>query len=171
MRITVNDLAFEFPLYEKVRTMQAVKKFVSICRKLESIQCHNVERLVRTEIDKEKELYPTGKLYRIIREIPDKDERKYFLGLLVNREKSAVSEEACFIYKHLKSYACAAAREEALVSLETEEGFKKKEIEGSINGEIVRIKNISCEEHVNDYWSLLGIRIYEANVAKHKKDR
>lgn len=111
MRITVNDLAFEFPLYEQTRTMAAVKKFMSTCRKLESIYCHNVERLVRSDIDKEKEIYPGGNLYRIVREIEDRDDRKYFLGLLVNREKISQLPEKTFVYKNKESFACAMARE------------------------------------------------------------
>lgn len=64
MKVVVNDLAFEFPLYTKAKTMETVERFILICQKLESQCCHNVRRLVRTEIDKEKELYPTGKLCR-----------------------------------------------------------------------------------------------------------
>lgn len=58
-----------------------------------------------------------------------------------------------------------------MVSLETEEGFKKVEVIGMIGDEKVRIKNISSKEHIDYYWELLGIRIYEANNEKHKKDR
>lgn len=171
MKIVVNDLAFRFPLYEKDRTSEAVKKFILICRKLESISCHNVERLVRSEIDKESELYPTGTLYRVIRDISDRDDRKYFLGLLVNREKADVLIDEPFIYKDLASFACAAAKEEALVSLETDDGFKQIEIKGFIGRQEVKIRNISCEDHLNYYRDILGMRIYKANDEKHKKDR
>ena len=119
----------------------------------------------------EKELYPTGTLYRIIQEISDQDDKKYFLGLLVNREKAETISEKPFIYKNSESFACAAAKEEGLVSLETEDDFKKTEITGLIDNREVQIKNISCEAHINYYWDMLGIRIYEANKEKHKKDR
>lgn len=171
MKITVNDLAFEFPLYEKAQTMNAVSQFIKICKKLESIVCHNVERLVRIEVDKEKELYPTGTLYRIIQEIPDRDERRYFLGLLVDRGKAEIQVDKPFIYKGLKSFACAAAKDNALVSLETEDGFRRAEIMGLIDSREVQIKNISCESHIRYYWDMLGIRLYEANKEKHKKNR
>ena len=167
----MNDLAFEFPLYEQIKTMAAVKKFIFICQKLESVYCHNVERLVRAEINMKKEIYPGGNLYRIIQDIEDRDDRKYFLGLLVNREKISQQPEKAFIYKNRESFICAMARGEALVSLETEEGFKKVEVIGMIGDEKVRIKNISSKEHIDYYWELLGIRIYEANNEKHKKDR
>lgn len=171
MKVAVNDLAFEFPLHERTKTMEAVKRFICICQRLESLYCHNVERLIRTDIDREKELYPGGNLYRIVQEIKDRDDRKYFLGLLVNREKADSLPEKAFVYKNKKSFACALARKEALVSLETEEGFKQVEVTGTIGNEKVSIRNISNKEHINHYWKSLGIRIYEANDEKHKKDR
>ena len=114
--------------------LAAIKQFIAVCRKLESVCCHNVERLVRIDIDKEKELYPTGTLYRIVREISDKNDRTYFLGLLVNREKTAVSAGKPFMYKNIASFACAQAKEEALVSLETNADFKQTEIAGFWQG-------------------------------------
>ena len=103
MKVTVNDLAFEFPLYEKTQTMKAVKKFISVCRNLESVRCHNVERLAGTKINMEKELYPIGTLYQIVREIRDKNDRTYLLGLLVNRESQGISSEKTFVYKDPES--------------------------------------------------------------------
>ncbi|MCI8852306.1 MAG: hypothetical protein HFI32_02220 [Lachnospiraceae bacterium] len=171
MRITVNDLAFEFPLYEKAKTMEAVYTFTSVCKELESASCHNVERLMRTEIDKGKELYPTGNLYRIIQDISDRDDRKYFLGLLINRELVEMPADKPFIYKNRQSFVCAAAKEDAVVSLRTDQGFKQAEIVGEIGQKEVRIKNISSKEHIRYYGNMLGIRTYEANSEKHKKDR
>lgn len=86
MKVTINDLAFEFPLYEKTQTMKVIEKFISICQTLESVRCYNVKRLVRADINMKKELYPTGTLYQIVREIQNKNDRTYFLNLLVNRE-------------------------------------------------------------------------------------
>lgn len=151
--------------------MVAVKRFIFVCQKLESIYCHNVERIMRFDINMKKEIYPGGNLYRIIQEIGDRDTRKYFLGLLVNREKISQMPEKAFVYKNMNSFICAMARGEALVSLETEEGFQQIEITGMIGDETVRIKNISNEEHIQYYWELLGIRVYEANDEKHKRDR
>lgn len=155
MKITVNDLAFEFPLYEQTKTMAAVKKFISICHKLESTYCHNVERLVGADIHMEKEIYPSGNLYRIVREIEDRDDRRYFLGLLVNREKISQLPEKPFVYKNRESFACAMARGEALVSLETEEGFQQAEITGMIGDEKVRIKTFpmrSIFSIIGSFW-------------------
>lgn len=171
MKVTVNDLAFEFPLYEKAQTMKAVKKFISVCRNLESVRCHNVERLAGTKINMEKELYPTGTLYQIVREIRDKDDRTYLLGLLVNRESQGISSEKTFVYKNLESSACAFAKDDALVSMETDEDFKKTEIVGTIDGQTIKIRNLSCEDHLHYYRDILGMRIYKANDEKHKKDR
>lgn len=171
MKVTINDLAFEFSLYEKTNAMNAVKKFISICRDLESARCHDVERLVRAKINMEKELYPTGTLYQIVREIQDKNDRTYFLSLLVNRESKEVSVEKPFVYKNLKSFACAAAKDDALVSLETNEDFKHTEVIGTFDGKIIEIRNISNEDHLYYYRNILGMRIYKANDEKHKKER
>ncbi len=171
MKVRVNDLAFEFPLYEKTQTMKAVKKFIAICQDLESVRCHNVKQLIRSEINMEKELYPTGTLYQIVREIQDRNDRTYFLGLLVNRESKETSAEKSFVYKHLESFACAAAKDGCLVSMETNKDFKQPEIMGTIDEETIKIRNISCEKHLHHYRDILGLRIFKANDEKHKKDR
>lgn len=58
-----------------------------------------------------------------------------------------------------------------MVSLESEEGLKESELEGTIRGEKVVIRNISREEHLYCHRLQLGIRIYEASEEKHKKDK
>lgn len=171
MKVTVNDLAFEFPVYEKKKTMKVVKKFITICRNLESIRCHNVERLVRLGINMEKELYPNGTLHQIVHEIQDRNERTYFLGLLVNRDTKEIPIESSFVYKDLESFACAAAKDDCLVSIETNEDFKQTRICGIIDGKKISIRNISCEDHLYCYRDIIGMRIYKANDEKHKKDR
>ena len=44
MIAVINDLAFQFQIYEKRQAMEAVEKFISICKELESVKCHNVGR-------------------------------------------------------------------------------------------------------------------------------
>ncbi len=58
-----------------------------------------------------------------------------------------------------------------MVSIELSEGFRNFEIEGFIQNEKVSIRNISREEHLYYHRQMLGIRIYEPNDGKHKKDK
>lgn len=171
MKITVNDLAFMFPFYEETEFWSAVKQFIQVCRELESVRCHSVDGITRVDIDKNIEIYPNVSLYKVIQRITNKDERKYFLGLLVNGEENVYTQKAPFLYKGKCSYVCAAAKEQTLVSLESDEGLKNTEVEGEIDGAKVSIRNISREFHIHCYRELLGLRIYAANDKKHKKDR
>lgn len=171
MKITVNDLSFQFPFYEEADFWAALKQFLQICRELESGRCHNVEGITRVELDKTFPLYPGGSLHRAIQRISDNNEKKYFLSLLVNRGFRPSAAEAVFLYKGKSSPVCAAARENALVSLESEAGFQKALVEGELSGQMVALRNISCRNHILLYQGILGLRIYIPNDKKHKKDR
>lgn len=169
MIAVINDLAFQFQIYEERQAMEAVEKFISICKELESVKCHNVGRVIGIEIDKRTEICPGSTLFKIVQKM-NRGERAYFLGLLANRARAVCLPERPFVYKERESFLCAAAKDEILVSFETEEGLKREKIEGEIDQESVTIKNISDEKHLLLYREIVGLRIYEENK-KHKKDR
>lgn len=171
MRVVVNDLAFLFPFYGETELIEAIRKWIYVCRELESGRCHEVDSLIRIRLDKSLELAPDCSIYKVIQKITDRNERSYLLSLLTNREDLPLSPKFPFVYKGRESYLCAWAREEALVSLEAEEGFKKPGLVGTIQGNAIEICNISREEHLFCHRNRLGIRIYEPNEGKHKKDR
>lgn len=147
MIVAINDLAFQFRIYEEKQAMEAIEKFILICKELESVKCHNVGRIIGIEIDKRTEICPGSTLFKIAQRIKNREERTYFLGLLKNRGKALLLPESPFVYKERESFLCAAAKDEILVSIETEEGLKRDKIEGAIKQESVAIKNISDEKH------------------------
>ena len=171
MYITINDLSFLFPFYSETDFQAALRQFIQMCKELESSRCHNVAGITRAEIDKTFPIYPNGSLYKAIQHIADNNEKKYFLSLLVNRGCQTPASASAFLYRGKSSTACAAAKDDAVVSLESEEGFRKASFQGEISAENVSIKNISRNEHILFYREMLGLRIYEPNREKHKKDR
>lgn len=171
MNITINDLSFMFPFYSETDFQTALKQFIQICRELESNRCHNVTGITRVEIDKTFPIYPNGNLYKAMQMISDNNEKKYFLSLLVNRGCQTPVLTSAFLYKGKSSTSCASAKDDAVVSLESEEGLKETSLIGEISSKNVSIKNISRNEHILFYRDMLGLRIFEPNSEKHKKDR
>ena len=80
MIAVINDLAFQFQIYEERQAMEAVEKFISICKELESVKYHNVGRIIGIEIDKRTEICPGSTLFQIVQRM-SRGERTYFLGL------------------------------------------------------------------------------------------
>lgn len=171
MRAGINDLSFDCSFYDKNELMRAVSDFIRICGQVESVRCHNVDRLIGIAIDKTTELAPGHNLYHVIESIKNRNERTYFLGLLKNRAPESFKPDVPFALQGRESWLCASLKDEVLVSLESCEAFSRKEIDGTIRGEHVSIANISGEEHLYDHQELLGLRIYEHNDIKHKRDR
>ncbi len=171
MQIAINDLSFEFPFHEERQMMEAVRKFIRVCRDLESDRCPGVERIVGIEIDKEKQIGPNCTVYHLIQRLTNRNERTYFLSLLKDRGKILQGQGIPFVYKGKKSFVCASMKDELLVSIESEEGLKEPVLKGAMGESEAGISNISCEEHFWIHRDRLGIRIYEANDVKHKKER
>lgn len=170
MRVVLNDIAFEYSLYERDKAIRAVHDFISLCGFLESERCHNVNRIIMTTIDSSKALYLGGSLYKIVQEIKDKDKRSYLLSLLTNRESSDISSGTPFIFDGHLSHLCATAIGGCIVSILTNSVFDEPTICGEINNRKVKLNNLATQDHVIHHGALLGLRIYEANSEKHKKD-
>ena len=79
--------------------------------------------------------------------------------------------EEPFVFHDMESFVCAAAKDDAVVSIETDSIFSDSLLSGVIGESPVSIRNISDGSHIHEYRKLLGIRKYVANDRKHKKDR
>ena len=171
MEIIINDISFMLTFYEEETMMQAVHLFVNICKMLESDRCHSVTALVRDDIEMSWPIGVKCNIYGLVQKIRDRTERSYFLSLITGLGKIKKTAADPFIYKGKLSYACAMAVETGmLVSLGSDEGFLGTVITGKIRDTEVKVNNISQEEHLNYYREKLGIRIYEANAEKHKRE-
>lgn len=171
MVVAVNDLSFKKSFYNRTDALDAVRRFIRLCHLIESIKCHNVNRIAGTEIDKESVMYPGKTIYGVVQEIPVREERTYFLSLLVNRGEHFPLPKYPFVFHDMQSYICSGARNDAVVSIETDSVFTERLLTGLIGGESVSIRNLSNDCHIKIYGKDLGIRIYKANDKKHKKDR
>jgi hypothetical protein len=90
---------------------------------------------------------------------------------MVNRGNQHTIPVKPFVLNDMSSFACAAAKDEAVVSMETDSVFTQNLLTGQIGETSVSIRNISDEGHICEYKTLLGLRIYVANDKKHKKNR
>ncbi len=172
MEITINDISFMFTFYETEKMHQAVRQFVRVCKILESEHCHAVTALVRDDMDLSQNIGPNCSIYGLIQKISDRVERSYFLSLLTGKGKIRRTADDPFIYNGKSSYACAMAAETGmLVSLESDTGLSQTKVAGKILNTTVEIDNVSCEQHMEYHREKLGIRIYEANKEKHKKEK
>jgi hypothetical protein len=172
MEIAINDLSFSFLFYSEKQALMALRKFIYLCKEIEyGNRCTKVERLVVGKIDKMTELAPNCKLIKLIQQLKSRDEQKYLLGLLTNREKIKEMPQLPFCYKEKESFVCAWAVDKAVVSLASEAGLSGSEIRGKIGMEAVSIANLSEEAHIDVHGERLGVRIFQANDEKHKKER
>ncbi len=171
MEIAINDIAFRVPFYTKNDAIDSIRKFLRICKYVESQKCTKVTGLVIEDIDKSFEIAPGCKLFSLIQQFQTREERSYLLSLLTNRGKMRHVEGEAFVSRGMSSMLCAWALDKAVISLESCAEFKKDYINGTIGEVSVQLKNIADGEHLRIHSELLGIRIYQANNKKHKVDR
>lgn len=171
MQVIINELSFRYILYSQKEALSRFMLFIGLCHELESGRLKNVERLaVAGKIDTQFEIVPGFKIIKLIQEILPVEERRYLISVLMNRP---VIEEAeyPFICDGQISHACAAAKEDAVISLLSADLFSGNVIIGKIKDSEVSVKNISKEEHIDYHRKLLGKRIYRGNQEKHKRDK
>ncbi len=169
MIAAVNDLSFVKSFSSKQEAIQKVHQWMDICRKIESKETTEVKKLYSTVINTSMEIAPGYPLIQLVKEFQTQDEKRYLMHLLANLDqpKNILDEE--FKLGNSCSVICAWAKDDFLISLESEPVFAQSVIEGMIGRENTSIKNISRQEHIQFYKIMLGIRCYEPNK-KHRKD-
>lgn len=172
MNIYVNDISFKYKFFEKEDFIKKVNIFINVCKTLESDKCSNVKKVLSNNIDTSFELINNHNILSLVNMIADKDKKRYFLSLIINRDNAAdISEYHEFVFDDKKSYICSYAKDEGVVSLLSSNLFDYPIINGTINQACIDIINIATNEHINIHRALLGIRTYHANDEKHKKNK
>lgn len=168
MIVAINDLSFNRNFSNKNEAINKVHQWMDICKEIESQETTAVEKLYSVMLNTSAEIAPDYPLIDLVKEFETRDERRYLLHLLTNLSQPENMPQDPFCLKGECSYICSWAKEEGIVSLESDPLFGESILEGKVKQEKVSIKNISKQEHIRLYEEFLGIRHYEANK-KHRK--
>lgn len=171
MKITINDLSFKYPFYDKQTALAKLHDFIEICQKIESGILHNVDGICSTRIDPSTEMAPGCNLYKILQSFETKDQKRYLLGLLTSRPAPEPISDNPFILDGKRSYVCAHACENMVVSLLSHSFFQNEVILGLLEDQEIEIKNLSKKQHFKKHRKILGLRVYKANAVKHKRNK
>lgn len=162
MKAAINDLSFKRAFPSKQEAIEKVRQWMDICKKIESGEMTAVKKLYLDNINTSAEIAPDFPLINLIKDFQTRDERSYLIHLLANLSSPEYEEEV-FVWNDENSKICAWAKDDIVVSLESDVAFEQSIIKGEIASKQVLIKNISHLKHMNLYAELLGIRCYEPN--------
>lgn len=168
MIVVINDLSFKRKFSNKDEAIRKVHQWMDICKLIESQETTAVEEIYSVMLNTSAEIAPGYPLIELVKEFETSDERRYLIHLLSNLGKPENLPEEPFFLNGECSYICLWAKEEGVISLESDLLFGESILDGKVKQEKVSIKNISKQEHIRLYEEFLGIRHYEANK-KHRK--
>lgn len=172
MRVIVNDLSFQYKFFSEKEALNKFIEFIQVCHEIESHRLKNVDKLIVVDnIDVNFDIAPNCKIIKLLQRVLPREERTYLLSILLNRETVENLPEYKFVFDGKESFACAAAREEAVVSLLSSTVFYNCSLDGKIGNKKVSIINIGNKRHIFIHRKFLGKRIYRPNSEKHKKQR
>ncbi len=168
MIAVINDLSFKRSFPNKNEAVDKVRQWMNICKKIESKETTAAKELYSVMLNTSEEIAPGYPLTQLVREFETRDEKRYLMHLLTNLSQPGNMPQEPFCLQGECSYICAWAKEEGVISLESDPLFGEAALDGEIMQEKVSIKNIAKPEHIRHYEKFLGIRHYEANK-KHRK--
>lgn len=171
MKIVINNASFQYLFYDEKTALERLHNFIYICKELESSKLKNVDGIISDYIDVLNDIVPGRKLITLLQRFETQDEKRYLLGLLTNRPGIPKNEKMLCIMAGRKTCIWSQIFDNMLVSLLSEDVFEDNEIEIHLEEDIVKIRNISQQVHIEYYSNELGKRIYIPNDGKHKKDR
>lgn len=170
MNIGLNDLPFTDTFSSKQEVVDRLHELLVICQKIERGEAGKKEKIITVDIDKYFEIAPKVKIVQVLQEFQTVDEKRYLFGLLANRGKRLTTDSP-FLFDGKKSILCAKLKDGIIVSLISRQAFLKEQILGEIGTEKVEIDNIATLNHLYLHRKKLGLRCYEANSGKHKKNK
>lgn len=165
----MNDLSFGNMFSSKEEAVQKVHQWMDICKKIESGETTAVETLYSVLLNTSAEIAPDYPLINLVREFQTRDEKRYLMHLLANLNTPESLPEIPFCLEGKCSHICAWAREQFVISLVSDTVYELPVLDGKVGAETVTIKNLSKQEHIQQYEEILGIRHYERNK-KHRKE-
>ncbi len=168
MIVAINDLSFERKFLDKNEAIKKVHQWMDICKEIESQETTAVEEIYSIMLNTSIEIAPDYPLIQLVKEFETRDEKRYLIHLLTNLNQPESMPQDPFCLNGECSYICSWAKEEGVISLESDPLYGESILNGTIKQEKVSIKNISKPDHIRLYEKSLGIRHYEANK-KHRK--
>lgn len=173
MFAAINDLAFQYQMSSLDEAITQLMAFINLCKAVEKGHMTNIEKIViAREPDYSNPLAPNLVLPQIVQKIVPREDRQYLMSLLKNRDTIPEEENAELFYFDGKTSAlCAYAKEDIVISLMSNQLFSTPVLTGRCNTNALSIRNLSKEEHVQQYERYLGIRHYHPNAEKHKVNR
>lgn len=166
MNVAINDLSFQYPFHDRGTALEALVRFLNIFVEIKKRRYHCVAQILCAPIDKNLQLAPGQSLVQLIQAL-EQDQIALLFTLLVNSSYPQGGEPFCVDGK--TSYACAYAREGAVISLCSHELFAGGSVKGTIGSVPFEIRNISNEAHIQQHGEALGCRIYEPNPKHGRK--
>ena len=171
LRIVINDVSFQYQFHDEQTALQKLHDFIYICKELESGRLKNVEGIISDYIEVSKDIVPGCKLIRLLQRFETKDEKRYLLGLLTGRPSIPADEKVICKIDGKESLIWKGVFDNMMVSLLSDPVFENCEVSVDLERDEKKIRNLSQDIHIDCYRNELGMRIYEANSEKHKKDR
>lgn len=169
MIAAINDMPFQERFSCKEEAINKIRQWMEVCKKIESEESTAIERLYAIPIDSSAEIAPGYRLIQLVNDFLPKDEKRYLIHLLTNLNKPDTLPKEPFVFGIRTSYICAWAKDQMIISLESNLSYSDSKLKGIQNSKSVELKNIVNEDHIKSYKHLLGIRIYEPNK-KHRKE-
>ena len=167
MKVAINDLSFQYCFYDLKTADDALHEFLGNYLEIKKERYRNVVEIRGAKIDCEFELVPGYKLFKLIQNFKTHDERWLLISLLANAPSiSNTGSPVCIDGK--TSYACAFAKDGAVISLNSHFLFSNPTLKGELDGRPCDIRNIAQFVHISQHSAVLGRRKYEKNP-KHRQ--
>ena len=169
MIAAINDLPFHYQMSSLHDAVSRFSAFIKICKSIEDGHMTNVEKIViAPESDYSGHLAPGLVLQQIIPKIKSKEDQRYIMSLLKNRDAAPIdADTAPFCFDGKESQICSYAKDDVVVSLCSSPVFETASLSGMCCDKACDIRNLSAEEHSSCHMEHLGIRLYHANSGKH----
>lgn len=173
MFAAINDLAFQYQMSSLEEAVKRLMAFIELCKAVEKGHMTNIEKIViAREYDYSNPLAPNLLLQQIVQRIASREDRRYLMSLLTNRDTIPEQENAePFCFDGKVSVICACAKENIVISLISSPLFSQPVLTRCCGDITLSLRNLSKDAHIRQYESHLGIRHYRANAVKHKTGR
>lgn len=155
--------------------VELLEAFIELCKAMEKgmVKMTNVDKIViGPGFDYTGFRAPGSGFHQIVKRIQSKDNQRYLMSLLRNRDTIPVCEDTVpFCLDGKFSKLCATVMNDIVISLRSSPVLNPPFLPGTCGDVPQSICNLSLEDHIKVHKEKLGIRWYHANAEKHKTDR
>lgn len=171
MIAVINDVSFMYSFETIAMAIEGMHKFLDICIRIKKDEVTNIQDIKAYYIDSQIEIGPGYKLIQLVQEFKSREERTLLLSILTNHGSYKAPENCNCQIAGKKSLISELGAQTILISLLSDQCFSFPILNAEINNQSIEIKNISKNEHFDIHRFEIGLRKYNANAKKHKRDR